>query len=313
MEPTHPLSGVYVTLDDLVYMKYQARGFDFLSSQPVQSLLSGRHASRLRGRGLDFEELRHYLPGDDIRTIDWKATRRSGKAQVRVFAEEKERPCLLVVDQRLSMFFGTKKEMKSVTAAKLAALSAWRVVQSLDRAGAIVFNDSKLTHVKPQRSKKTVMHILKTLCDFNGELGADKGIAADKTMLDRALDTALRSAGHDYVISVISDFSGAGDNTHRLIRNLARHNDVMLFFVYDPIARTSPEKGRLVISDGESQVMVDMDKKAIREKGSKILQTRFQYLLDQLSGFTVPVLPITTDQDTSEQIRMLLGKKKIEL
>ena len=100
MEPKHPFSGIYVTLDDLVYMKYQARGFDFLSRQPVQSLLAGRHGSRLRGRGLDFEELRHYLPGDDPRSIDWKATRRSGKAQVRVYTEEKERPCLLVADHQ---------------------------------------------------------------------------------------------------------------------------------------------------------------------------------------------------------------------
>lgn len=305
--------GAYVTLDGLIQLQFRARGFDFTSRQPLQSLLSGRHASRLRGRGLDFEELRQYLPGDDPRTIDWKATRRSGKAQVRVFTEEKERPCLLVVDQRLSMFFGTKRDMKSVTAANLASLSAWRMVLSQDRAGAIVFNDSRLVHVKPQRSRKTVMHILKTLCDFNTQLGANKGIIGEKTMLDQALEKASRTSAHDHIICIISDFNGISDRTQGLVRNMSRHNDVILFFVYDPIARELPEKSSLVISDGEQQLMIDTSKKSLQRKIPGILLSRYQQLKDRLEAFKVPVLPITTDRDVASQIRKLLGHQKIEL
>ena len=91
---------VTITLDELILLKADARGFSFLPRQPVHSLLAGRHASRLRGRGLAFEELRHYQPGDDVRTIDWRATARRGSAHVRVYNEERERPVLLVVDQR---------------------------------------------------------------------------------------------------------------------------------------------------------------------------------------------------------------------
>ena len=126
--PATDSPGVYVTLDELMRLQHRTRGaFSFLPRQPVHSLLAGRHASRIRGRGLNFEELRGYLPGDDIRTIDWKVTARTRKPYVRVFTEERDRPALLVVDQRLSMFFGTKKNMKSVTAAELAAAGAWRV------------------------------------------------------------------------------------------------------------------------------------------------------------------------------------------
>lgn len=313
METTSPPSGAYVTLDDLVKMQFQARGFNFLSRQPLQSLLSGRHASRLRGRGLDFEELRQYLPGDDPRTIDWKATRRSGKAQVRVFTEEKERPCLLVVDQRLSMFFGTIVDMKSVSAARLASLVAWRMVLSQDRAGAIVFNDSGIVHVKPQRSRKTVMHILKTICDFNTQLGVHKGIVSEKTMLDQALEKASRTSTHDHIICIISDFNGISGRSHGLVRNMARHNDVILFFVYDPIAKELPKKSKLVISDGEQQLMIDATVTSLQQKIPKILLSRYQQLKDHLEAFKVPVLPITTDQDVALQIRQLLGNQKIEL
>ena len=89
-------------------------------------MLHGRHASRLRGRGHNFEELRGYVSGDDIRNVDWKATARSGEPHIRVYIEERDRPVLLLIDQRHNMFFGTRRAMKSVVAAEAAALAAWR-------------------------------------------------------------------------------------------------------------------------------------------------------------------------------------------
>jgi len=105
---------ITTSLNELVLLQAEANGFSLLPRQPVSSLLAGRHASRLRGRGLDFEELRHYRQGDDVRNIDWKATARLRSPHVRVFTEERERPVLLVLDQRSPMFFGSRRAMKSV-------------------------------------------------------------------------------------------------------------------------------------------------------------------------------------------------------
>jgi len=116
--------GVYASLQDLVASQRRAQGFSFLPRQPLHSLLAGRHASRLRGRGLNFEEIRRYQKGDDIRQIDWKVTARTRKTHSRVFTEERERATLLLVDQRITMFFGSVRNMKSVTAAEAAALAA---------------------------------------------------------------------------------------------------------------------------------------------------------------------------------------------
>ena len=97
-------AGVHTSLKRLVGLRYRAKGFSYLPKQPVDSVLAGRKRSRLRGRGLDFDELRHYRPGDDIRSMDWRVTRRMRSPFVRVYTEEKDRPVWLIVDQRISMF-----------------------------------------------------------------------------------------------------------------------------------------------------------------------------------------------------------------
>ena len=138
---------IHVGIDRLAALEHRARGFDFLPRQPVGSVLSGRRASRVRG--LEFEEIRAYLPGDDVRAIDWKVTARTGAPHVRVTREERDRPALLLVDQRQAMFFGTRLNMKSVTAAEVAAVAAWRILGAGDRVGGMVFADAVSTGSAP--------------------------------------------------------------------------------------------------------------------------------------------------------------------
>src|SRR5210317_256825 len=179
--------GVYAQLDELVRLQHKASGFSFLPRQPVHSILSGRHASKLRGRGLNFEELRDYLPGDDTRNIDWKVTARTRTPYVRVYTEEKDRPVWLLIDQRVTMFFGSQRRMKSVVAAEVAAISAWRVLSVGDRVGALVFDDSEISVIPPHRSRERVMQILKQVVDKNHALHVGPDIKPDAGKLNEAL------------------------------------------------------------------------------------------------------------------------------
>ena len=200
--PDRVSSGVQTSLEALLRLKAEARGFSFLPRQPVTSLLAGRHSSRLRGRGLDFEELRHYHPGDDIRTMDWRATARLRAPHVRVYTEERERPVLLVVDQRKPMFFGSRRAMKSVVAAEIAALGAWRALASGDRVGGIVFNDSEIIDLPPHRSQTRVLRILHEVVRLNQMLvdqSDNETVPAPQTTLNQSLETALRRAKHDHL------------------------------------------------------------------------------------------------------------------
>jgi uncharacterized protein (DUF58 family) len=132
---------IAVTLDDLMRYEWLVQTGKLLPSHPVYSILAGRHSSKLRGRGLDFEEVRPYIPGDDIRNIDWRVTARTGKTHSKVFTEEKERPTFILLDQTSWMFFGSTRFAKSVSAAQAAALGAFYTIKRGDRTGGIIFKE----------------------------------------------------------------------------------------------------------------------------------------------------------------------------
>jgi uncharacterized protein (DUF58 family) len=299
--------GVYTTLDDLTRLEYRARGFTFRARQPVHSLLSGRHSSRVRGRGLDFEEVRDYRPGDDVRSIDWKVTARTGRPHTRVFNEERDRPALLVVDQRLAMFYGTRVNLKSVTAAETAALAAWRVFRSGDRVGAVVFDDADLVALRPHRSRRHVLRILEAIVAKNRALRAESPVMPAPRMLNEAFERALRIVNHDHVVLVASDFDGADADTRRLATELGRHNDVIVALVLDPSSHDVPEKGRLVVTGGELQIQVDVGREGERQALLDLASARIQPVLSWTRELGIPVIPLSTAEDVVSQVSHALG------
>ena len=302
-------AGIYTSLKELVALQYKASGFSFLPKQPVHSILSGRHNSRLRGRGLNFEELRHYRAGDDIRTMDWKVTNRTGKPHVRVYSEERERPVLLLVDQRINMFFGSQLKMKSVIAAELAALSAWRVLSVGDRIGALIFNDTEIIETRPHRSRKTVMQILQNVMTLNHALKAEYATGQNDEQLNLALREAERLSGHDYLIVIISDMSGWNDETVKRIKRLAQHNDVMASLVFDTLEKNLPDSSRLVLSDGDKQIQVDSGKAGLNQLYTEHFESAVEYLQSELKKHGIPVIPMNTRDDVLSQVRDAIGER----
>ena len=299
-------SGAYTNLDDLIRVQFKVRDFSFLPKQPVTSILSGRYASRLRGRGLNFEELRRYISGDDIRTIDWKVTARTLSPHVRVYTEEKDRAVLLVVDQRINMFFGTRDKMKSVTAAELAALGAWRALDVGDRVGAIVFNDSEMIDIRPQRQHKTVMSILGKIVRLNHRLRADNQIEPVADMLNSALEKALQMAPHDVLVVLISDFFGVNKRTEKLTTQIAAHNDVLGLLVHDPV-RLNPPEQRVTLSDGRLQTEIDLTQKKTRKKLSQDYRVEQEQITGFLRKLSAPLLLVNNEGSVVDQVRRLLG------
>ena len=327
---------VTVSLEELMMLKADARGFSLLPRQPVSSLLAGRHASRLRGRGLAFEELRHYHQGDDIRTMDWKATARLRSPHVRVFTEERERPVLLVVDQRRTMFFGSRRAMKSVAAAEVAALGAWRALEGGDRVGGIVLGDRDIVEIRPHRSQTRVLQLFHEIVRFNHGLSTasrqlEKGSDPDSRngpsgashyrgptpfpespTINDALVRAANIAKHDHLVVLISDLDGADGETKRLATQLAAHNDVLVVAVYDPLGASligSPgmlarDRGRVWEVSVSSNFATDFQK-------------AFQHRLDEwreiFHALRVPVLPLSTSRSVPEQVRFLFGQRPSQI
>jgi uncharacterized protein (DUF58 family) len=299
--------GVYVDLEELIALEQRGRRISFLPKQPVHSLLSGRFASRMRGRGLNFEEIRDYRSGDDVRSTDWKVTARLQKPHVRVFNEERDRQALLVVDQRLSMFFGSQLAMKSVTAAQAAAIGAWRVLGVGDRVGAIVFNDRDLFEVEARRSRATVLQILSAIVIQNQALGVGRGLVSAPAMLNTALEQAQRRALHDATIIVISDFDGADDTTRKMVGAMARHNNVVALLVHDPLQSDLPASAAMTVTDGDLQIQLEIGRDSVRRNILQATEARLKSVFAWTHELGIPVLPLSAAEETGPQLRRLLG------
>ncbi|MDJ0865515.1 MAG: DUF58 domain-containing protein [Myxococcota bacterium] len=288
-------------------LRGEGRDTSFLPRQPLRSQLAGLRASRLRGRGLDFEELRAYRPGDDVRDIDWKATARTRRPHTRVYTAERDRPTLLLVDQRLNMFFGSRRSMKSVAAARAAALAVWRVLAQGDRPGAIVFNDRDQVELRPHRSQARALAILDAVAAMNRALSADARHRADPGRLNRVLEGAARLAHHDHLVILVSDLDGLDAATPGLLDRITRHNDLLVLLIFDPLERTLPDAGLLVVSDGELQLEVDARDRRLRGAFTQAFQDTVDSGRVELHRRSVPMLPIHTAAPVAGQLRQLLG------
>ncbi|CAG4903306.1 DUF58 domain-containing protein [Paraburkholderia saeva] len=303
------IGSVYVDAAHLAKLEFRARGLSFVAPAPVSSILSGNHASRLRGRGLNFEEIRGYLPGDDIRHIDWKVSLRTGKPQIRAYTEERDRPLLVVVDQRMSMFFGSTRAFKSVVAAEAAALAVWMGFAAGDRVGGVIFNDSAVVPVRPLRSRTRIKTLFGTIARMNSALHADSTARTRYSQLDDALEGVLQLAGHDYLVCIMSDFAGAGDRTRQLLRQLARHNDVIAAMVFDPLWQRMPEHRALVVSEGQLQVELRIQNERVRAPLTSLFSGRTAEVAELLRSSGVPLMALSTDEPTVEQVRRLFGQR----
>lgn len=232
-------TGVDVQLTELLSYKQHAKlklnGKRLVASRQ----LSGNYLANIKGRGMEFAEVRHYQPGDDVRAIDWAVTARTGKAHTKLFQEEKERPVFLLVDISDSMIFGSKFAFKSVQACHLAALLSWQAKQRNDRLGGIVFNQQQVAELKPTSRSKGLMaflHQSQSLCKK----------VAFKTEQQQSLLLQLKRLSHlvqtGSQVHLISDFSQLDEACYKLINLIRRHNQVTAWQISDPLESSLPKQ-----------------------------------------------------------------------
>jgi len=301
---------VFTSLDELLRMEHFARHFSFQAKrQKVQSVLGGKHASKLRGRGLDFEEVRAYVKGDDIRTIDWKVTARTRQTHTKVFSEEKERPVLIVVDQSKSMFFGSQKRTKSVVAAELAALSAFRILKEGDRVGGVIFTDNGIDIIYPKRNRKNILKFLEQIVHRNHEL-ADSDAGVFEEMLKETMLKVRNIVTHDFLVILISDFHRYATTTIKYIKQLSQHNDIILAKVTDPMENQIPSV-RYVGGDGKSQIVIDGRNKKLRERIDTGQSEDLEKFKTEMRKHRIPVLEINTIDKVDQQLKdVFIGLNK---
>lgn len=237
---------LFVSLDTLLDSRHQCQRMPLFRGPLQASRQLGRQYSRLRGRGVDFDQVRAYQPGDDIRSIDWRVTARTGKVHTKVFNEERERPVFIVCEQSDRLFFGSQLCFKSVLAAQACSLIAWTALAHNDRVGGVVFG--KACHeVRPQRNRQSLLRLFKLLIDANHSLAppADTTAELPREVLNQALRHTREVVRPGSILYIICDHSAVDGVNQSLLAPLALHNDLVLLPLYDSLDAELPTADQL--------------------------------------------------------------------
>ncbi|AMK77133.1 MULTISPECIES: DUF58 domain-containing protein [Methylomonas] len=279
---------VTVTLKALVDLAKPA-GMLSLGHANIRAAQSGNYLSHLKGRGMAFDETRLYQPGDDVRRIDWRVTARTDKPHSKIFKEERERPMFIAVDYRATMVFATRGVFKSVQAARLAGLLAWAALKQGDRIGGQIFSDAGCQELKPQTGKPALLRFLNALVnpDYNG---------AAVVNLAQPLARLLHHARPGSRVYILSDFRGMNSAAENHLANLARHCEVVLVHIADPLESSLPTQGRYRFTDGLRDILIDSGDKQRLQAYRQRFQDRQQYLQKLGNKLRLMLIPCTTQQ-----------------
>lgn len=317
---------VKVTLPDLISLSRPATGAN-LQKSLLHSLHSGSYLSKFKGRGMEFDEVRPYMPGDDVRSLDWRVTARTGKPHTKLYREERERPVFISVDYRRSMFFATRGAFKSVLAAKLAALLAWAANHHGDRVGGQLFSEYYDHEFKPKNGRPAVLHFLKGLADLSDPGGriintysempptdarrqkpdsSDATRAEPPDSLEQPLARLGRHTRPGSLAFILSDFRKLNAAAEQSLFRIARHCNVILVFIYDGLEAELPQTGYYRLSNGRRDLILNTGnpQQAIRYREK--FERRCENLRTLSMQHNMRLLTCRTDSDP---IQILQGFK----
>ncbi len=300
------------SLQEMVRLRYGARDLTSFPKIKARQILSGGHRSRFRGRGMDFDQVRIYQHGDDIRSIDWRVTARTQIPHTKVFTEERERPILVITDLRSSMFFGSQ-QLKSIIACEVSAALAWAGLNANDRAGGIIFGQQQQIEVKPRRSHHAVLQFIHGLQDYSADLltlQSSINDVPDNYSLAKILEESRRFVLPGSTIFIVSDFFDLNKDCERHLFELSRHGNLNFCHIYDPIEKKLPPPSTYAVSDGKNQVLLDTGKDHIRTRFESSFYSRKLMLKKMSERLSAGLISFETTDNIMDVLRRAYGKKR---
>ena len=295
--------GIYTNLAELLNTRHWAKELDLFSRQAARSMLLGETRSRFRGRGMEFEEVRPYQAGDDIRTIDWRVSARTGETYTKLFCEEHERPVHVIADQRNSLFFVSQIHFKSVLTANIAAAIAWAALAGSDRIGGQIISEYKNHDIRAKRNRQAVLKFIHDLTAANEILPIKHDAEKTPHSMADTIKECRRITRPGTAIFIISDFNDFDDAAAQELSLLGRHSDISLMQVADPLEENLPLAGNVAISDGNQQLSVLLNK-GTQKRYQQTRQARAQ-LLKQAA---IRARAMYTSFSTNDSVRKELSR-----
>ena len=299
-------AATHVSSDDLIRLQQSARPLNLERRIPAKAIAAGKHFSRFRGRGMDYAESRNYQAGDDIRHMDWRVTARAGKPHTKLFQEERERPIVLLLDFSPSLFFGSRKRLKSVVAARVAALLGWAAIQQGDRIGGLLFNgDHK--ELPPKNSQKGVLNLIRQLIKYSDPRRGMKA-TPHPGHFNEALKRLRRIARPGSLVFLISDFYSLDARSENSLRRLRQHCDLVAIQILDPLEKAAPPAGRYAVTNGQRQGLLNTASSRGRHQYNDFFIRHHQRIGDIMRQHKIPLLQISTDDDIPLTLQSWFGK-----
>jgi len=281
---------------DVTEIVKKVRRIQIVASRQVDDLLAGAYRSVFKGRGMEFDEVREYSPGDEVRTIDWNVTARAGRPYVKRFVEERELTILFVVDVSGSGLFGTQEGSKLEKMVEVAALLMMSAEKNNDRIGLLLFADGVKSYYPPRKGRAAARRLIRELVATDPTAAADDH--AETTDLAAALHYVCQVQRRKAVVFVLSDFLDAGTEWERALRVAHARHDVVAITIADPRERELPAVGFAVFEDPETGEVVEVDTShpAVRELFAKATTEHRERLRQSLRRSGVDELAVRTDQ-----------------
>lgn len=285
------------------------RYIQIYTSKAVNDVLAGEYHSVFKGQGMEFDEVRAYQPGDDIKTIDWNVTARTGLPYVKRYVEEREITVFFLVDLSASGFFGSLDKLKNEIAAEFCALLAFSAIKNNDKVGLIVFTDTIELFIPPAKGTSHVLRLIRELLFF----GPGKKRVRAGTDIALALDYLGRVLHKRGVVFLVSDF--LDQDFEKTLGVLARRHDLIAVTVADPRECALPDVGLMEIQDAETgaQVLVDTGDKEVRRRYEELARKKNDKLAGLFKGTGVDHIELYTDRDYVLDLvkffRKRMGKK----
>ncbi|QSX32317.1 DUF58 domain-containing protein [Shewanella avicenniae] len=251
--------GVHLTEAELLACRNLARALPDRKAR-ARAAMSGHRSSLIKGRGMEFAEVRHYQQGDDIRTIDWRVTARTGKAHTKLFVEERERPVLLLVDLKHSLYFGSTLLLQAVQAAHLAATLGWNAIQQGDRLGALIVSDNQQRELKPRARDQGILALISALNQVHSTQLQQTASLSPSELMAHSCRQLARIVKPGSMVWIITDGLGFSDDCLQALTSIKRHSEIAAFVVSDPLRSgtlTLPKRFALPVKDNGQTLLLD--------------------------------------------------------
>ncbi len=292
--------GAYADLPTLQQLRYLAQPLASSARMANSSATSGQHHSRALSRGMEFEEVRLYQAGDDVRNIDWRVTARTQTTHTKCYRDEKEKPVITLVDQRRSLFFGSQYCFKSVYACHLAALINWSTLKRGDRVGGLVLNTHEIHETRPARSHKAVNRWLQILSQSN--LKIDITSNHQEPSLLSALKQLQRITRSGTECVLISDFYDLNNECEKLLFQLSRHNTLKLYWIIDALEQHLPLLSEVTVSDGQQRTSLSINQKLQFDQQQQFIKKQ-AYLREICQRLSIPLIEVNTEQKLTDHLK----------